>query len=405
VNLLNEEFEGTVFDFRDLILSSYYNSRMTKFPLYKAVSPGWDNEPRKPGKGTSFIHSNPEAYESWLEDASKYALSNSKVTDPIVFINAWNEWGEGSYLEPDRKYGYAYLQATRNVLEKLNITETINWRVQNAIKRKHDTAVILHLYYPEIWENIRDYLNQLDGDFDLFVSIPKVVDFDTRAITQIYSNSYFFHCENRGRDIAPFLNILPILVNHEYQFALKLHTKKTIHRANGVEWRQDVLNKLIGSKKNIELSKNLLKNENIGIVAPAGHVLPSIFYWGLDKESSMNKKYIEDLSIELSIPNHEFPFVAGSMFWFKPSALKPLLKLNIDTLSFEPEFGQKDGTLANAFERFIGLAIQEFGLNIFEVDEYGNASKVIYEEIVKRNHYAYALATHNGHPYKVDGAT
>ena len=63
-------------------------------------------------KGNIFINSTPQLYEKWLSSAIEYARNNDKLISPIVFINAWNEWGEGTYLEPDKEYGYAYLEAT-----------------------------------------------------------------------------------------------------------------------------------------------------------------------------------------------------------------------------------------------------------------------------------------------------
>ena len=76
----------------------------------------WDNEARKPGQGSVFYGASPAIYQQWLSDAGTYVGSTKSPEEQLVFINAWNEWAEGTYLEPDRKYGYAYLQATANVV-------------------------------------------------------------------------------------------------------------------------------------------------------------------------------------------------------------------------------------------------------------------------------------------------
>lgn len=82
------------------------------YPLYRGVCPRWDNTPRKGAKGIVFSNSTPEEYGKWLRHTITLMQGNPQE-QRIVFINAWNEWGEGNYLEPDLHYGHAYLEATR----------------------------------------------------------------------------------------------------------------------------------------------------------------------------------------------------------------------------------------------------------------------------------------------------
>ena len=81
--------------------------------------PGWDNTPRRGVRGLIIEGSSPEKFEKYLKEQYKKSIENNK---PFLFINAWNEWGEGAFLEPDKKYRYKYLEAVRNV--KLNATKS-----------------------------------------------------------------------------------------------------------------------------------------------------------------------------------------------------------------------------------------------------------------------------------------
>lgn len=111
------EFYGIVYDYQKIVKNQIYLKHQSS-KLYRAVMPMWDNTARRNNKGAIFHGSTPELYEKWLLDTIKSTKERKDLEDQLVFINAWNEWGEGAYLEPDRRYGYAYLQATRNAIEK-----------------------------------------------------------------------------------------------------------------------------------------------------------------------------------------------------------------------------------------------------------------------------------------------
>jgi hypothetical protein len=82
------------------------------YPTYETVFPSWDNTARRGVDGWVLQGSTPAAYERWLRSAVERARSRPPQ-QRIVFINAWNEWAEGAYLEPDVRNGRAYLEATR----------------------------------------------------------------------------------------------------------------------------------------------------------------------------------------------------------------------------------------------------------------------------------------------------
>ena len=87
-------------------------------PVFPTVSIGWDDTPRFPAKGAQDVtrfHQSPQSFAAFLQVAKEYADSHPEQPK-FVMINAWNEWVEGSYLLPDRKYGFGYLEAVKEVI-------------------------------------------------------------------------------------------------------------------------------------------------------------------------------------------------------------------------------------------------------------------------------------------------
>lgn len=116
LDIVNPDYCGNVVDYREMVDSALHWPQ-PDYPLFRGVSPSWDNEARKPGKGYTFAHADPVEYARWLEGAVDYAERHPVAGERVVFVNAWNEWAEGAMLEPDSRHGYANLHATRRVLE------------------------------------------------------------------------------------------------------------------------------------------------------------------------------------------------------------------------------------------------------------------------------------------------
>jgi hypothetical protein len=75
----------------------------------------WDNSPRRGRNGILFRGACPDKFKMYFK--MQIERANKIYNRDFIFLNAWNEWAEGAYLEPDKKYGYKYLKAVKNALD------------------------------------------------------------------------------------------------------------------------------------------------------------------------------------------------------------------------------------------------------------------------------------------------
>lgn len=206
-------------------------------------------------------------------------------------------------------------------------------------------AVFCHMFHADLFAEVARYLSNIQRAVDIYLSTP--TENHRFDLSRLFPNASIEVVPNRGRDIAPkFITFGP--AHFGYDYVLHLHTKASIPG-----WRQHLFEHLVGSPERITAVLGAFERDaRIGVITAEhfGPIRPAV-NWGF------NRPYGELLTklIGVDMPNHvEFP--AGSMFWARPQALKPIFDLGLTYDHFPPEPIPNDGTIAHALERMIFLS-------------------------------------------------
>jgi hypothetical protein len=222
--------------------------------------------------------------------------------------------------------------------------------------RGNRVAVVAHLYYRDLVPEILERLGSIPEGFDLVVTMP---DWGNRQIAEqvhaVYPNALLYPAANRGRDIGPFLDVLPAVLEHDYDAILHLQTKAgyfhagRLRRDLGELWRGEALDALLGSPARVAAILDAFRTD------PAVHeVGPQPHYLSLGKYPYHDGG---ELGGSLLGETPAEGFFAGTMFWARPDILRPLVESGALSLtSFAEETGANDGALAHLVERMFGHA-------------------------------------------------
>jgi hypothetical protein len=112
---LHADFEGYLEDYPTIVENQLVKP-IPDYVWYRGAMPAWDNTPRRGSRAHILVDSSPQQYERWLAALVAQARERAAIQEPLIFVNAWNEWAEGAYLEPDQHYGHARLSATLRAL-------------------------------------------------------------------------------------------------------------------------------------------------------------------------------------------------------------------------------------------------------------------------------------------------
>ena len=99
------------------LMVNYYVEEDKWENVYPTLLPQWDRTPRAGSKTEIVTGSTPEKFQHYTEKAIQL-VAKKQPEHQILFLKAWNEWGEGDYVEPDQRFGHGWLQAIRNAIDK-----------------------------------------------------------------------------------------------------------------------------------------------------------------------------------------------------------------------------------------------------------------------------------------------
>ena len=257
-----------------------------------------------------------------------------------------------------------YLRASRELKEKLD-------------KNSHgDRAVLIHLYYQDMWPYFSDKINYLmQQGLDLVVILP-TKDLISKDILLDYPNAFIISVPNQGRDVLPFLKIAKVLLNAKYKYILKLHSKKSPQRDDGKDWANQMITDLTLSDSNNfqEIERAFTDNGTTAIIGPQGNYVPLTTYYNDNQPKVawlLTRLYNQKIAAEITgnVPN--FGFFAGTMMWLDLNNIKNILDLNLWANNFPSETAQLDGTTAHAIERLLCVVPEYSKMKIYEVGKLG----------------------------------
>jgi lipopolysaccharide biosynthesis protein len=355
--------DAYLFDYEHFVDSILQNNCLAgnlKISIYRCVMMGWDNSARRKGAFHAWAKFSGDKFFQWCRRIWEYTVHTFPDSERFIFVNAWNEWAEGTYLEPDTRFGYANINTLSRAICKLpNRPLPIVKQSSSSLALFNLTLIVhLHLFYGDLLDEFIEAINCIPISHDLIITVCdqsslKLVEFNTHRFTHV-SKVLVRLVENRGRDLGPFIVELSDVIHH-YDLVLHLHSKKSDTVNWGHLWRKYLLRNLLGSKNNVKMILNtFLAYPDIGIIGvPVYAPMSTHMSWGPDQKArcqDLLNACVGDPNIVPPLPE-EPDFSAGSFFWARTDSIRQLFSQGLTYESFEAEDQQVQSTLAHAVER------------------------------------------------------
>ena len=269
----------------------------------------------------------------------------------------------------------------RNIMNRFKILpkKYVNRKVD--VKTLKKTAIILHLYYEDLFDEEKKYIDSIPSEIDVYIiTANKKLEILIKKYVQNKSNIRVIRKINRGRDYSALLITFKPFIR-KYEYICFVHDKKEKSYSNkkfADNWRRLFFESTICNRKYIiNIISEFEKNKKLGILSaplPPEQIsleLKGTTWFGNVDNCNIIKK---QMKMEAKNTTSNDPITIGSAFWIRACSLKQLFKIKLCYDDFSPEPMNYDYTLSHSFERIVGEVSSFNGYDNYYVmnDEYAS---------------------------------
>jgi len=228
-------------------------------------------------------------------------------------------------------------------------------------------AVLIHIYYFDLWSELASYIQNIPHGFDLYINIvasiwyPQMHD----IIRQDFPQAKIIVSANRGKDVGGHLSSMGHLNFAQYDLMCLLHTKKSPHIDSRISdaWRRDLYQALLGSPaKAVENIDLMNQHEQIGLIGSR--------FWRCTMMGNNWPNYNRLLAeFNISKTAQDCEYISGTMMFVRSQIMETIYH-HFRDVELEPGDQKSldfhvDGQVAHAIERLIGNLVRDHGLTMF----------------------------------------
>ena len=308
-----------------------------KFYLYRGSMLEFDNSPRKKNS-VIFEKYSPEQFYMINKKIINWTKERYNKKNWFIFINAWNEWGEGTYLEPDDKYGYASINSLSKAL--FNLPYKDNFLNRSTFNNSCIIIILVHIYYNDLIKEIINKTNNMPIKFDLYITINNYVNNEI-IVNYIsnYSKACYFEIINYEKLYKNISNELVILKNKmkKYKYICNIQDKINAFKYLYYNMTNFILNNLLGSEEIIiEIINDFEFNNKLGFIFPETYYKFLLKYGEFDNRLvKLHIKYLLKKIFYKFKFGHNIEIIFGNMFWAKITAIYSIFDILSEKLFYK----------------------------------------------------------------------